>query len=59
MKVPPVLTVEETAKLLRVTTKTIYRWIRRGVIPAKHYKRQRGKPYRIAKCDLEKIVGPL
>lgn len=57
--IPEWLTIPETSKLIHISTKTLYRWIRLRILHAKHFKRERGKPYRIAKTELEKFVGPL
>jgi excisionase family DNA binding protein len=58
MKVPKILSVAQTAKLLLVSPKTIRQWIDRGVFRATRAK-GKGRPYRIAKTELEKIVGPI
>lgn len=40
MRAPNYLTVTETAQRLRVSTQTVYRWLRAGQLPATRYGRQ-------------------
>lgn len=46
------LTIEEVAKLLRVSYLTVYRWIKANKLSA--YKA--GKQYRIKKSDLDEYI---
>lgn len=46
-----ILTIEETASLLKVSTATIRRWIKRGRIKAF----RAGREYRIRKMDIEEL----
>ena len=42
------LTPEETAKLLRVTRRTVYNWLKEGKLPALKY----GRSWRIHRSEL-------
>lgn len=46
-----ILTIEETAALLKASTATVRRWIKRGKITAF----RAGREYRIRKIDIEKL----
>lgn len=46
------LTVEEASKILKVSKKTLYRWLRAGVIPYCKI----GKAVRIKQEDLQELV---
>ena len=43
------LTIEETADLLRVSTRTVRRWIKAGALGAYQF----GRQWRIARAELE------
>ncbi len=47
------LTVQETAKMLRITRKTLYKLIKNGEIPAIRL----GTHWRIPKEELEKLIA--
>jgi len=56
MTVEKQFTVEEVAKFLRKSTKTIYRWIEAGKLKAAQLPGRYGKPsYLISKSEIEKL----
>jgi excisionase family DNA binding protein len=51
--IDPLLTAEEVAEQLRVSTMTVYRLIRRGELPAVRV----GRNYRVRTADLEAYLA--
>lgn len=49
------LTIEECAEKLRLSPKTIYSWIRKGLLEAVAF----GRNYRVAESELERYVKTL
>lgn len=47
-----IYTIDEVAKMLRVSYLTVYRWIQAGKLPAI----KAGKQYRITKSQLDKFL---
>lgn len=47
-------TVQETAKMLKVSERTIWRWIHGGKLAARRF----GRQYRIRGADIEKLAEP-
>ena len=52
MKVEKLLTVNETAKILRLNPETVARYIREGKIPAIKF----GRVWRVEEKDLEEFI---
>ena len=50
------LTVRQTARTLQVSTRTIWRRIQAGTIPATKLPGRSGHEYRIKKSDIEKYL---
>lgn len=47
-------TVQETAQMLKVSERTIWRWIHGGKLAARRF----GRQYRIRGADIEKLAEP-
>lgn len=47
-------TVQETAKMLKISERTIWRWIHGGKLAARRF----GRQYRIRGADIEKLAEP-
>lgn len=47
-------TVQETAKMLKVSERTLWRWIHGGKLAARRF----GRQYRIRGADIEKLAEP-